>query len=185
VSSDTIHIIIHVKGGKVVDKKALHKLTYGLFVISSIKDGKPNGQIANVAFQVTSKPVKIAIALHKDNLTCEYVKTSHIFSVSILDQTADMIFIGRFGFRSGRNFNKFDSSIHWKTGITGAPIVLDHTIAYLEAEVEKEIDLGSHIMFIGQVVDGQVVKDGIPLTYDYYHNVIKGKEPERAPTYNE
>ncbi len=167
-----------------MNKSALHKLTYGLFVVSSVKDGHPNGQIANVSFQVTSEPIQIAIALHKENLTHEYVKHSGIFAISILDTTADMVFIGRFGFRSGRDFDKFDDTINWKLGTTGAPIVLDHTVAYLEAKVVKDLDLGSHTLFIGKVVNGDIVGNGKPLTYDYYHNVIKGKEPPKAPTFS-
>ena len=167
-----------------MNNHALHKMTYGLYIVSSIKDGKPNGQIANVAFQVTSEPVQVVIALHKDNLTCEYVHTSKVFSISVLDQTADMIFIGRFGFRSGRDFNKFDNTISWKIGKTGAPIVTDHSIAYIEAKVTQEMDLGTHILLIGKVVDANIIKDGKPLTYDYYHNVLRGKEPPKAPTFS-
>ncbi len=167
-----------------MNKGALHKFTYGLYIISSEKEGHPNGQIANVAFQVTANPVQIAIALHKDNLTCQYVKDTGMFSVSVLDTTADIMFIGRFGFRSGRDFQKFDDTINWKKGETlGMPIILDHTVAYAEAKVVSSLDLGTHILFIGQIIDADIVGDGTPLTYDYYHNVIKGKEPPKAPTF--
>ena len=166
-----------------MNKRAMHKLTYGLYIVASVKDGRPNGQIANVAFQITANPVQVAIALHKDNLTCEYVRHSKVFSVSVLDQTADMIFIGRFGFRSGRDFNKFDNTINWKVGNTGAPIVFDHALAYLEAKVKHELDVGTHMLFIGEVVDADIISEGTPLTYDYYHKVLRGKEPPKAPTF--
>ena len=165
-----------------MNRKVLHSLSYGMYVISSVNDGKLNGQIANTAFQVTSKPPQIAISINRDNLTYEYIKNSGIFSVSMLSTEVPFKFIGLFGFRSGRDINKFEN-VKYKIGVTGAPIVLDYSIGYLEAKVVDSIDVGTHTLFIGEVIEAESIEEGTPMTYDYYHNVVKGKTPLKAATY--
>ncbi len=165
-----------------MDRKVLHELSYGMYVISSKNEEKLNGQIANTAFQITSRPVRIAISINKENLTHEFIEKSGVFSVSILSTEAPFKFIGLFGFRSGRDVNKFEG-INYKIGVTGAPVVLDYTLAYIEAKMVDRMDVGTHTLFIGEVVDAEKVGEGRPMTYDYYHNVVKGKTPEKAATY--
>lgn len=93
-----------------------------------------------------------------------------------------MTFIGKWGFKSGRDIDKFDETQH-SVGKTGAPIVLDYTLAWLEAEVVNSIDVGTHTIFVGNLVDCEIVSSGEPMTYAYYHQVKKGKTPKRAATY--
>jgi ferric-chelate reductase [NAD(P)H] len=93
-----------------------------------------------------------------------------------------MKFIGRFGFRSGRDFDKFDG-INFKTGKTGAPIVLDNVIAYVEARVVEKMDVATHTLFVGEVVDSELIEDEEPMTYAYYHEIKKGKSPSTATVY--
>ena len=132
-----------------------------------------------------SNPARFAIATHKDNLTTDYIKKSRVFSISVLEQNVDLNFLGPWGFNSGTEVDKF-SNCNFKTGKSGAPIVLDKTLAYIDCEVDAEIDTGSHIMFIGKAVDAEVLNDSAPpLTYGYYRDVIKGMSPENAPTYTE
>ena len=151
-------------------------------MISSAKEGKLNGQIANTVFQITSKPARIAISINRENLTYEYIKNSGVFSVSILSTEAPFKFIGLFGFRSGRDIDKFEK-VKYKIGVTGAPIVLEYALGYIEAKVIDSIDVGTHTLFIGEVVDADFIQEGTPMTYDYYHNVVKGKTPPKAATY--
>ncbi len=166
-----------------MDKKALYKLSYGVFIVGSKKGDALNAQTANVAFQVTAEPPKVAIALNKENLTHQFVSQSGVFSVSILGQDASLELIGRFGFRSGRDFNKLEG-VNYKIGKTGAPIVLDGAVAWLDCRVTESLDMGTHTLFVGEVVDAEVLKpDAEPMTYAYYHAVKRGKEPPRAPTY--
>jgi len=168
-----------------MDKSAFFKLSYGLYVVTSQKKGLLNGQIANTAIQITSDPPTIAISINRQNLTHEFIQASKTFAVSILSKTTPMPFIGHFGFKCGRDFNKFEN-LNYKTGITGAPIVLDNTIAYIEAEVVRELDCGTHTIFIGEVRDCGILKSGDePMTYAYYHEVKGGKSPKTAPTYQE
>ncbi len=163
--------------------KALHKISYGLYIVASRKkDGNINGQIANTVFQVTADPPTIAVSINKQNLTHEFIKESRVFSVSILKKDTPLKFIGVFGFRTGKEAKKFEN-VKYKIGVTGAPIVLENTVGYIEAEVINSVDVGSHTIFIGRVVDAEVLSGEEPMTYAYYHEVKQGKTPERAATY--
>jgi len=165
-----------------MNPRALHKISYGLYVVSAHKDGAMNGQIANTVFQITADPPTLAVSINKDNYTHEFIRTCRSFVVNILDQTTVMTFIGRFGFRCGRDIEKFEGIKH-RLSCLGNPILEEHSIAFLEAEVNKDIDMGSHTIFIGEVVDGDIISGGDPMTYAYYHLVKKGKSPKAAPTY--
>ncbi len=163
---------------------ALYKISYGVYIVSSFMDGMLCGQIANTVFQLTSDPIQVAVCLNKQNTTHDAVEKSKVFAVSILSKKATLEFIGRFGFRSSKDFNKFEG-IKYKLGKTKAPIVLENAVAYLEAEVKKVLDVGTHTLFVGEVVDADVIEDGEVMTYEYYHNVVKGKTPKTASVHIE
>lgn len=165
-----------------MNTKALHKLSYGLYVVTSKKDDLLNGQIANAVIQVTSEPPTIAASINRSNLTWEYIKSSRVFAVSVLCEDTPMVFIGRFGFRSGRDVNKFEG-IDYRIGITGAPIVLENAVAFMEVRVTQEIDVGTHTIFVGELIDADVVSDKTCLTYEHYHQIKGGKTPKAAATY--
>lgn len=164
--------------------KALHKLGYGMYVVGSRKGGKLNGQIANTVFQITSEPPTIAVSINKNNLTHEFIKESKAFTASILCEDTPLSFVGRFGFKSGRDIDKLEG-INYRLGKTQAPVVIDNAVAYLEAEVTQEIDVGTHTIFVGKLVDADVITAGKCMTYDYYHQVKRGTAPQTAPTYIE
>jgi flavin reductase (DIM6/NTAB) family NADH-FMN oxidoreductase RutF/rubredoxin len=166
-----------------MNSKAYGKIGYGMYIITAMENQKFNGQIANTVFQVTSNPPSIAVSISKENLTHQLILSSRKFTVSIMSQKAPMAFIGRFGFRSGRDINKFEG-IQYKIGQTGLPIVIDYTVAYLEAELIQEIDCSSHTIFIGQIVANEVISNEEPMTYEYYHTVKGGKSPNNAPTFS-
>jgi len=165
-----------------MEPKTFYKLGYGLYVVSSKKDKRFNGQIATTVFQITSKPPTIAVSINKKNLTHNFILASKLFTVSILSTETPMKFIGRFGFKSGREIDKFEG-VDYQVGVTGTPIVLENSIGYLEAEVINTLDMGTHVVFVGKVVDAQILKDGEPMTYAYYHEVKGGKAPKAAPIY--
>jgi len=165
-----------------MDLKALYKLGYGVYVVTSKKDNRINGQIANTVFQVTSEPPTVAVSINKNNLTHDFIKESRVFAVSVLCQDTPLTFVGRFGFESGRDTDKFEG-INYKIGETGAPIVLYNAVSYLEARVTKEMDVGTHTIFVGEVVNADVISDEVCMTYDYYHQIKGGKTPKAAATY--
>ena len=164
--------------------KTLHKLGYGLYVVTSRKGDRLNGQIANTVFQITSEPPTIAVSINKNNLTWEFIKESGVFAVSVLCQDTPLSFIGNFGFKSGRDTDKL-KGLNYKTGQTKAPVVIDNAASYIEARVKKEMDVGTHTIFVGEVVDGDILNDKTCMTYEYYHQVKRGTTPRTAPSFIE
>jgi len=164
-------------------KNALGSINYGIYIVSSLNKGKYNGQIVNTVFQVSAEPPCVAVCLNKKNLTHEYIKASKVFSVSILEKDTPMTYIGKFGFKSGRDIDKFADTKN-KIGKTGAPIVLDYALGDFECEVISETDAATHTIFLGKVVADEILSEGKEaLTYEYYRQVKKGKSPSTAPTY--
>jgi flavin reductase (DIM6/NTAB) family NADH-FMN oxidoreductase RutF/rubredoxin len=167
-----------------MNRAALHQISYGVYIVTSGKDGKFNGQIANSIMQATSKPATLAICINKENFTHELIRSSRKFVVSILSEAAPMTFIGLFGFKSGRDVDKL-KDVRSRPGVTGVPIVLDYALGFIEAGVEGEIDCGTHTLFVGKVVEADVTGEGAPMTYAYYQNVMGGKSPKTAPTFDQ
>jgi len=165
-----------------VERGVFRDLSYGLYIVTSKDEGRMNGQVVNTVIQVTSEPPRVAVIINKKNLTHEFILNSKVFSASVLEESTPMIFLGPFGFRSGRDIDKL-SKVDFKEGITGCPLISEHALSVLEAEVIDQIDLGTHTVFIGNVVSSEILKKGSPLTYQYYHQVLKGKSPPNAPTY--
>lgn len=165
-----------------LDTKGLYKIGYGMYIVASGKDEKVNGQIANTVVQISSTPPTIAISINKKNYTHEIIKETGVFAVSVLSKDTPLSVIGNFGFKSGREFNKFQGT-NWQKGIVCPKIVTDNCVAYIEAKVIKEMDVYTHTIFIGEVIDTKILSDQQPMTYDYYHLVKKGTTPPSAPTF--
>jgi rubredoxin/flavin reductase (DIM6/NTAB) family NADH-FMN oxidoreductase RutF len=165
-----------------MDVKILHKISYGLYIVASRKGEKSNAQIANTVFQVISEPPTIAVSISKQNLTHEYIKDSKVFTVSILSKKTPLKFIGYFGFKSGKDLDKC-TDIGYKIGITGSHIILENSIGYLEAKLINQIDVRTHTIFIGEIIDAKLINDEEPMTYAYYREIKGGKAPKTAPTY--
>ncbi len=167
-----------------INKKIFYKLTGGIYAVSTSYEGKNNSFIANTVFQLTSKPLRIAVSVAKKNLSHELIEKSKVFTVSILSEDSPMRLIGGLGFKSGHNEDKL-RLLKVKAGVTGAPIVLDNSIGYVEAELKDSIDLETHTLFIGNVVFSKVYNDESPMSYEFYHEVKKGKSPDSCPTFFE
>lgn len=165
-----------------MDSNTFHKISYGLYIVSSKNGNRYNGQIANTVFQVTSEPPTMAVSINKENLTHEFIRESGVFTASILSRETPMALIGQFGFKSGREIEKY-KDINYKVGLTGAPVVIDHAVGYLESEVIKSLDAGTHTVFIGRLIEAEVLRDEEPMTYAYYHEIKRGKAPKTGPTH--
>jgi rubredoxin/flavin reductase (DIM6/NTAB) family NADH-FMN oxidoreductase RutF len=166
-----------------INFEALFKVSYGLYIVCSGDKNFGNGFISNTVFQVTSEPAQFALCCNKNNFTSELIKKTSSFSVSVLRQDTSPEIIGRFGYKSGKDFNKLDG-IQVKYGETGVPIVLNDTIAFLEFKVKQLFDVGSHLLFIGGLIQSEILDNTKePLTYLYYRQVKKGFAPKNAPTY--
>lgn len=165
-----------------MDKKALYSLSYGLYMVGSRMGESVNGQIANTVFQVTSEPPRIAVCINRNNYTHAFIAETGVLAVSVLDRETPIDLIGKFGFKSGREFDKF-KNISFRRGVTGAPLLLEHSFAFIEAEVHDRLEVGTHTLFCATVVDCGIIRESEPLTYAYYQEVKKGRAPGSAPTY--
>lgn len=159
---------------------ALFKLSYGVYVVSSMDGDRPTGCTANSAMQITSSPATMAVSINHNNFTNQCIEKTGKFSVSVLSEKSDPQIIGTFGFQSGREVNKFDSvAYEWKEDM---PVVKD-ACAYMVCKVINKMETDTHTIFLGEVLDADHLEKEEPMTYAYYHKVIKGKSPKNAPTY--
>ncbi len=163
-----------------MNKNVLFNLSYGVYIVSTWDDGRPTGCVANSAMQITSEPATIAISINHDNYTNQCIEKSGRFAISILTEKTDPKIIGTFGYQSGKIADKFADVEHEIKGML--PVVKD-SCGYIACEVINKMETESHTVFLGKVLDGDVMGGDTPMTYSYYHNVIKGKSPKNAPTY--
>ena len=162
-----------------MDKKAMFKLSYGLFVVTANRDGKDNGCITNTAIQVTSEPNRISLAVNKANYTHDMIMDTKKLTVSVISQEADFELFKHFGFQSGRDVDKFADFKDCKRAANGTMIITRGTNAYISADVIQTVDLGTHTLFIADVTDMEVLSDVSSATYEYYQANIKPK-PEKV-----
>ena len=153
-----------------INKSAFRNLSYGLYVVTSKKDGRPVGCIVNTFAQVTSDPPQVSIAINKDNYTTEGILETKQFEVSVLHENASMELIGMFGFHSSKDTDKFVDFAHAES-VQGIPYITEQVCAHFSVAVNQSLDLGSHLFFVGDVVEAEVVADDDPMTYAYYHQV--------------
>ena len=166
-----------------INYEALFKISYGLYIVSSGDKNRGNGYISNTVFQVSSKPPRFAACCNKNNFTAGLIIKSGCFAVSVLHQDASPDIFGRFGYKSGKDFNKLEG-MQIKYGETGTPVILNDSIAFLECKVVQTFDVGTHLMFIGDLLQSEIINNAKePITYLYYRQVKKGLAPENAPTY--
>lgn len=162
--------------------RALEKLSYGLYIASSKEGDQLAGCVVNAVTQVTSfEPVIVALSINKENYTTEIIQKSGKFSVSVLSQETDRSLIASFGFASSRNRDKF-KDVRYEIR-QGVPVLLDHCSSYFTCDVLSCHDARTHLVVLGQVTDCDYLSQEPPMTYEYYHTVIKGKAPKTAPTY--
>ena len=164
-----------------MDKKAMYKFQYGLFVLTAKTQDKDNGCIINTAMQAASDPNQISIAVNKSDHTHDMIMGSGKFSLSVITEKAGFDLFKRFGFQSGRDTDKFDGFTGMARGENGIYHITEGTNAFFDVEVTQTVDMGSHTMFIGIVTDMQVLSDDASVTYTYYLDNIKPK-PEAVGT---
>ena len=165
-----------------MDRKAMYKLSYGLFVLTAREDEKDNGCIINTAIQAASEPNQLSICVNKANYTHDMIQRTGKFTVSVLSQKAQFELFKHFGFQSGRDTNKFEAFEQCARGTNGIYYITEGTNAYISVTVTKTEDLGSHTMFIGEITDMEVLSNVPSVTYDYYQNNIKPKPQEVGKT---
>lgn len=153
-------------------QNALFKVQYGLFVVGSHKEEKINAQICNTVFQITSSPIQVAVGINKNNLTHEYIVDSGTLSISILGEDCQDL-VKRFGYKSGKDFDKFKDLEYTLTDL-GNPLIKD-VVAEFDCKVikDKTVDLGTHTLFMVEIVEGRLVDDKEAVTYSLYRKLKK------------
>lgn len=163
-----------------MDLTVLFKLTYGMYIVGTMDEARPAGCVINTCFQVTSSNPLLTVSLNKNNFTLDVIKKTRRFSLSILSEDSDPALIGKFGFYSSRDTDKYAGFGY--DVVEGAPLVKGDFAGRLILEAEQFVDCETHVLVIARLVD-TIPGEGTPMTYSYYHNVIKGKAPKNAPTY--
>lgn len=165
-----------------MNKKAFYNMSYGVYVTTSADNGKPVGCITNSNTQITSSPATVSVSVNHDNYTAECIEKSGLFGFTVLSIDSDPEIIGKFGFFSSKDTDKFSGfEYDMKEGV---PVLADGC-AYAVCRVIDKMETSTHTVFLGEVIDADTLKQSEPMTYSYYHKVLKGKSPEKAPTYVE
>ena len=165
-----------------MDMSVLWDLSYGVYAVGALDGERLCGCIANSAMQISVEPPTIAVSINKENFTHEVLTRTGRFTLSLFSEQNAPLDITYLGFQSGRERDKFAKVEH---GITpeGLPFVTDNACGYLSCKVIGSADCHTHTVFLAEVTDAVRLSDNKPMTYDYYHKVIKGKTPKNAPTY--
>lgn len=163
-----------------MNKIALRNISYGVYIISTMDGERPTGCTANSIMQITSDPATIALSMNHDNYTNSCIKKTGKFVINILSEKSNPSLIGGFGFRSGKDYDKFND-VDYKT-VDGLPVLSD-SCGYIICNVIDTMETSSHTVFLGEMTNADNLTLKSPMTYSYYHNVIKGKSPKNAPTY--
>lgn len=163
-----------------MNKNTFRNLSYGVYIISTLDGERPTGCVANSVMQITSSPATIAVSMNHDNYTNVCIEKTGKFAISILSEQSAPELIGRFGFQSGKDVDKFDGvEAIQKEDLS----VVADACGYIVCNVINKMETSTHTVFLGEVVDADVLKQEEPMTYAYYHKVVKGKSPKNAPTY--
>lgn len=166
-----------------MDNRVFHDISYGMYIVSTVFGGRNVGCFVNTVTQITSENPIVSISVNKSNYTSEALTVGRDFAISILSEESDPKVIGKFGFFSSRDVDKFeDVKCRMAQDI---PVVDENICGYLICKVIDVVDSETHNIVLARVLDTSKVNDFVPMTYSYYHRVIKGKAPKTAPTYIE
>ena len=165
--------------GSVLDSKALYQIGYGLYVLTTQDGSKANGCIVNTVMQVTSAPPLIAVGVNKQNYTCELIQKTGEMNINVLTEDTPFEVFRHFGYQSGRDVDKFAGSSPERSS-NGLIVLPKHCKGFLSLAVERETDLGSHILFLCTPTEGRLLSDKEAVTYSYYQKHIKPRpQPEK------
>ena len=160
----------------------LFQISYGLYVLSAKEGEKDNACIINTVMQVTDIPKRLVIAVNKSNLTHDMIQKSGLFNLSVLDQSVSFEVFEHFGFQSGRETDKFQDAKDCKRSKNGLYYLTKGSCAYISASVVSETDLGTHTLFLADILDGEIVSEKPAVTYTYYQEKIKPKPKKEEKT---
>lgn len=163
-----------------MNNQALFNLTYGVYVLSARQNDQDNACIINTAVQVANSPTRISVAVNKGNLTHDMILATGQLNISAISEDAPFELFQRFGMQSGRDVNKFDDFKYVKRSENGLYYLDKYVNAFMSLKVLESFDLGSHTLFIGEFVDGEVLSEVPSCSYGYYQTNIKTAPPKEA-----
>lgn len=167
-----------------MNTKAFFKLSYGVYIVSANFEEKDGGCVINTLAQVTSSPARLSIALNKNNETLRLIEGAGSFTAVVLAEDADMELIKTFGFQSSRDNEKFQQT-SYDRDLNGNPYPTEGIAARFSCKVTDRLDVGSHVILIGEVTEAEIPTESQVLTYADYHSKKKGTTPKNAPSYQE
>ncbi|MBO7407456.1 MAG: flavin reductase [Clostridia bacterium] len=156
------------------DLKALFNIGYGLYVVTSNDGTRDNGLIVNTVTQVTNTPNRVAVTINKDNYSHHIIKQTGIMNVNCLSVDAPFSVFENYGFRSGRNADKFEGIAEMRSD-NGLRFLPQYINSFMSLKVEQYIDMGTHGMFVCSVTEARVISKLETMTYTYYQNNVKPK----------
>ena len=157
-----------------VNQDALFKISYGLYVITCKSGKKDNGIIVNTVTQVTNTPNRIAVIINKESFSHKIIKNTKVMNINCLTEQTPFSMIENFGFKSGRNYDKFQN-IEYTHSKNGIIVLKEFTNAFISLETENYIDIDTHGMFICKITESEIISNKKSLTYSYYQDNIKPK----------
>ena len=167
---------------KEIDPKALFKIGYGLYVITSRDGNFDNGMICNTVSQLTDKPLRVAVNINKLNYSHDLIKKSGVLNVNCLNNEAPFSVFQNFGFVSGRDKNKFEGEELVRSE-NGLVVLNNYVNAFFSLKVDDYVDLGTHGMFICSVTETKVINNVETMTYNYYQANVKPKPEAKVKGY--
>lgn len=162
-----------------IEKEAMYKLTYGLFVVTSTDGAKQNGCIVNTVSMLTDNPKRITVFVNKANYTEELIRKTGVFNVSVLTEKTPFSVFEQFGFCSGRDTDKFVGK-SYPTTENGLYYMPEYANAVLSAKVIDAHEYGTHTLFVAEVTEAKTLSTDKSVTYEYYQSNIKPKPQAQA-----
>ena len=166
-----------------IENNTMFKISYGLFVVSARTGEKDNGCIINTVQQITQEPLKLSVAINKDNFTHDMIKESGVFNISVLTESVPFEVFERFGFMSGRDTDKFDGVDYAERSENGILYLTKYTNGLISGKVIEAVDCGTHTLFVADVTEAKILSDEKSVTYQYYFDNIKPKPEAKKKGY--
>jgi len=166
-----------------IENNTMFKISYGLFVVSARTGEKDNGCIINTVQQITQEPLKLSVAINKDNFTHDMIKESGVFNISVLTESVPFEVFERFGFQSGRDTDKFDGVDYAERSENGILYLTKYTNGLISGKVIEAVDCGTHTLFVADVTEAKILSDEKSVTYQYYFDNIKPKPEAKKKGY--
>lgn len=156
--------------------EALESMPYGLYIIGSHGSDNINGMMADWVMQVSFSPRLVAVSLERNSTTLRNLREYGFFTVNMLGAEQRSLAVkfcqprqaskieGRSTHNSAVVYDKM-ADVPYQMGAQSDCPILDEAIAFVECRVHELVETGDHVLALGEVLDGDVLREGQePLT---------------------